>query len=824
MKKLFIPTLFIFLFFLNQAFAWNTPQINRTGASYTAWTWIGAIDSDWTNGNNWCGAYLNGVCQKQAGGPPATALVVLSNACSANCNPILPAGTVTIGGLHMDANYTGTLNIGSTNLVIGAGGFTHIAGTFQKGSGTLTIASGSLAVNWRMSGGTFIGGSGDITLGSSNSLCNFSVSGTSTFTSTSGNMQLIVAYATINATTTFNHGGGTITFSVSVSDPTYSLNSKVLNHVVFNRCTVCTADRDITIAQSFSMDGDLTIDNSNTNYFHFVDATNISLTQGNFYHIGGSIYGRTNITFTGSGLQLVDNSAGSSPNIPKITAQQTMGGQLRFIGTSGNLTTIHGGFLAAATLGSVDLNGVNFTLNGSSTYQIYINSGAVIFPSLTLAATPASVNITMLKVAGDLAITSTSTSQNTSAAADGRIEVGGDVNMTGNFAANTGKTILVLNGAGAQVMNLTGSGSGLLPNFRIEKTSGSVTFSGTAPNFTANLIDASSGTTITMPAIVNLRMVNSGVTHTITSGAMVFNEFHFTGSASPSLNFTDNMTINGDLYFDNTLAGAASLFGSGAATYVNVKGGLKSSASGVGWLGGSAIVRLNNSSSQSVSFSNTNMNLPNLEIASTGGTVTVANAFKITNSFTYTSGTVDATTSSLTFANTGTSTITSNSSFEFNDVIVTGNNYSVSGTAVIKGNLTLSALNLTASLSNGTIDAYKDVSFTGNGFLGSTSIIFKGSSSTLTRASGANLVTSALTSSKTAGQVLSLGSNLTLSSGQNFSVTSGQVDLATRNMTLQGAGALTLSAATTVKLSAGVLTVGGSSVPAGAYSGGTIIP
>lgn len=77
-----------------------------------------------------------------------------------------------------------------------------------------------------------------------------------------------------------------------------------------------------------------------------------------------------------------------------------------------------------------------------------------------------------------------------------------------------------------------------------------------------------------------------------------------------------------------------------------------------------------------------------------------------------------------------------------------------------------------------------------------------------------------VTVNKPAASKLTLLSNYTRAAGQNMTVLGGRINLGTFNMTIPGT--LSLAAGSEVYLNGQTLTVGGASVPAGAYSGGTV--
>ncbi|MBC86235.1 MAG: hypothetical protein CL677_03560 [Bdellovibrionaceae bacterium] len=154
----------------------------------TAFTWTGnGSDSNWDNGDNWCGVIADGACPGGAA-PNSSQLARFDNICGANCDVDINTD-IDVAGVYMTSDYTGTI-------------------TQQSGVSITTRGS-----HWRQYGGTFVGSDGVI-----NHLKFRLYDGQ--FTSTSGTMSLSGTVSNGDAYTyedafviqsgTFIHNNGTI--------------------------------------------------------------------------------------------------------------------------------------------------------------------------------------------------------------------------------------------------------------------------------------------------------------------------------------------------------------------------------------------------------------------------------------------------------------------------------------------------------------------------------------------------------------------------------------------------------------------------------------
>ncbi len=108
-------------------------------------TWLGTLSNAWSLPGNWCGGAATNLASCNAGTTPTTGSIVLfDDICSPNCSSNL-SSPVTIAGLRLGSQYTGTLSILSFSLTLnGVSGFYQAGGAFVGGTGNLSINSGPL--------------------------------------------------------------------------------------------------------------------------------------------------------------------------------------------------------------------------------------------------------------------------------------------------------------------------------------------------------------------------------------------------------------------------------------------------------------------------------------------------------------------------------------------------------------------------------------------------------------------------------------------------------------------------------------------------------
>ena len=799
------------LFFIpTKTQAWNTPV---SPVKYTAWTWTGAIDNDWNKGGNWCGSYINGQCRGQTSPPSSTSTVVLTNACTTNCAPTL-SSDVSIYALNL-SNFSGSLNQGSYKMSIGLGGYFMDSGTYNHGSADIEIGSTTAAANFRATGGTFNGGTGNIYVGLS--ATPWTVTGgrfditAANFRSTSGILRLQVPAVNISSASTFNPNGGTL----QIEAPLGGNNSNIyrnLNHLVLR----VGAFKAINFLADVTVNGDLTFNGANSSG-GTVNFNKIYLANGNVFHTGYDVGGDTLIKLTkSSGQQIVDGSGAVAgyPYMPGIEVEQpSSSSSVKFVGEIG----VSGSFIAKLSQGNYVTTGATFRVKNTTATPPTYDTPQFSLPTLTFeSATSVGFSLGTMNV-GNFIITS----NNDTVAYTGSAGV---INVSGNYSgagqiASAGSAFLVnLNGGSAQTVDASASTYGWLPALRFANTSGGVSFVGNAV-FTGSLEYISGG--VTIPTYLRLR---SATTSDIAlAGVSIPNILIDAGCKN--LNFTQDIATSGLLQFYNKSAGY-NMNGS----RISVSGDVTNTTLGRG-MGGTATIVLTGSANQKIdgTFYAGDFTLPNVEIASSGGTVRLLGSLSTAATYTYTSGNVDGTASTYTFTN-GVTITPGPTQFGNVSFLPFSSYYTLTGAPmIVRGNLTIgSSANGGKTINGQSIEVYGNVDYTLLGHAGSTVIKMKGT--TNTTFSQASTATTYLPSNiqieKTGGAKVTAITPISFGTSKALRVVSGQFDLGAtaNNLIMATAGTLTLDSGTTLKLSGATVTVNGSDVPAGAYSSGTIIP
>lgn len=830
--SLLAPGFAVFAFFsLSLAHAWNTPVTASSGNKYSKYTWTGAdfaTNLNWNNPSNWCGAYVDGACRPPATAPAATDSVVFNDICGANCNVTVDAN-VTVNSITLDASYTGTISQGNFNVTAnGTNGFAFLqaGGTWTAagGSGTLTLGVGAVAQKIYFTGGNFIGGSGTVQMGNFQPADIIYLTG-GNFTAPTGTL-LLRGAVDMRGLASFNHNNGLVEIytgtSSTVGGHFFTGTSAVFNNVKLYAPTTSLISMNNT---TMTVDGNATLCGAAVSTVTYNSGV-IELRQGNLIRCAALFVGTAIAKFTGTGLQTIDTTAATNTGTIGIAVEQTaVAASVRFIGTS---IELDGGFSTAGNMGTIDHNNVAFTFTEPSTYNNnpYDTGSYVTFPSLTINGNAIRLYFGTVKT-GNLTISSVGGSANVSNF--GSIEVTGNVNFGAAGASLQHVATLKMNGVGNQSIDCTGTTTCGLPSLEINKTGGTLSFVGT-PALFANFTYTQGS--VTVPTDFQLGYGIQTANKTITSnGAFVFNNLIYGSTSSSghtlSAGIGDPIKVSGNLVFSNTNGADLRLINT-----LEVAGNVSCNAGASGLTTTTnAIVKLTGVN-QTLDFSactttpttNSNVgfmgNFPNLEINSSGN-VTSSGNFRVIH-YTQNSGTVDFTASKVRmYPSNG--TITPGST-EFGDVEIDGISANLTGTMKVNGNLSFITNIAGRSINGGTVDVYGNLSLTNASHSGTATIRMLGTSNATISRSSTNIPTGLFTIAKTGGAKVTLASNFSWGAGQSVSITNGQLDVSSFTGTISGGGTLTLAATTTVKLSTGAMSVGGSNLTPGAYSGGNIIP
>jgi hypothetical protein len=815
----------LIVLFACHANAWNTPNIKSLGNKFTKYTWTGngfATNLNWSNPANWCGTYQDGACRGASTAPAATDVVIFDDVCGAHCNANIDAN-VTIEAIMMMSTYTGTITQNTFNVTVtGAFGnaWSQAAGTFQGGSGTLTIG-GAVAQKFTLSGGNLIGGSGAISIGSTTNSDNAVFSG-GNFTASSTTTS-IKSPADFRGLNSFTHNGGLVLFRTGTAPANgfwFTGNAMIFNDVKFDGPTSSLNQLNAT---TLVMDGNLYLYGAALSTVQYNNGT-VELRVGNVIRGGASFIGSLVTKFTGTGLQTIDMTATTVTSYPGIwVAQTAITGSFKVIGTT---ITMYGGFLTTGDLGTIAHNSVAYgfySINTTPAANGYDTQGYVTFPNLTLGGNTIRLAIGTVK-AVDLIVDGNGSANDSNGA--GVVEISGNVSFTAG-GQYQGNVKFLFNGAGAQVVDCTGAAICGLPYVEVNKGAPALSFVGT-PQFHAGFNYIAGG--FTPPTTAQFSWGSGAISASITSNGIIWNNVIIGGTynATHSITFNDILKVSGNLTIGNANSNNKTLVGTIEVTgNMNCSAnatGLRWTAAGNGWI---KMVGAN----PTIDFSVCNaapsgggtIVLPQLEIA-VSGTASTSSTFIFTQ-YKLTSGAANFIGSTIS-ANIASGTTFAPGATEWGNLsFPLAGSFTLSGTAKINGNLNLTIGGGGTVITGGTFDVYGNVTAGGFGFSGTVTQILHGNDSTYSRTSTI-FPSGTITVAKNAGKTVTLASNVTLNNNQSINVTSGNIDIgsAAQTLTLSGTGNITLAAGTTVALSGGTLMIGGSSVPAGPYSGGTITP
>lgn len=254
------------------------------------------------------------------------------------------------------------------------------------------------------------------------------------------------------------------------------------------------------------------------------------------------------------------------------------------------------------------------------------------------------------------------------------------------------------------------------------------------------------------------------------------------GYDSHTMNITGSVTVLGNVAFNRTSGTSSGNLNGGT---FDIQGNISSSNANYA---GTSSFRLVGSTNQSVNGSTVNSFIPNLTIASTGGTVSVTGTPTLYRSFVYSTGNVNFSGSTVTFLGAYTAAYPmSYAGLVFNHVaIVSSCNYdlvsfNVSGEVVIGGNLSLTASCAVSSINGGNVRVRGNVSSSGaTAWNGDANLTIEGTTdATITRVDAtANFARGDLVINKPGARVTQTSAIALSSSGQDFTVQAGTYDMA----------------------------------------------
>ena len=681
----------------------------------------------WVGGGGCNSIWATGACWSGGSSPAAANTAHFDGVCATNCSPTINAN-ITIDGISVHPSYTGTITNGGITANV-----TNIAIT----GGTTTFSGVfSRIINWFYSSGAL----------------------------------------TLNAST-MNFGGG-LPYGLPIT-----INPGA---IVFGDVGLLATNHNAeTIIGTLNVGGNLIINQDNADNLSSCPASGIIAVKGNVTATAGAAGTGCNATLllNGSSNQTVTSVA--TGGIPRNIAVNSTGGTVTFSGTVSNIRSW------THTAGTVSMTGATVNFGGALAYgsPISIDAGATVFNDVGFLATNHNAEsiVGTLNVGGNLIINQDNADSASSCLASGTIAVAGNVTATaGGMGQFCGATLL-LNGSSNQTLTSVAAG-GIPRNIAVNSTGGTVTFSGTVSQImswthTAGAVSLA-GTTVNFG--------RAGATYTapvmIDAGATVFNDVGFYATNSNAETIVGTLNVGGNLTFnqDNAL-GTSSCPASGT---IAVKGNVTATAGGVG-PNCNATLLLNGSSNQTVTSVVAGGIPRNIEVNSTGGTVTFSGTISYLKSWTHTAGTASLAGTTINFGGNAMAygvAITINAGATvFNNVGLLAQNVNtetIVGTINVGGTLTVDQRTdvYTTTINTGTIAVQGDLVFLSGGG-GNAAITFNGSGAQAFSYTTGTLPTGTFTVNKSSG-TLTLNNNMTLA-GASQAFTISQGTLALNGQTLQ---------------------------------------
>jgi hypothetical protein len=705
---------------------------------------------------------------------------------AANFTATIAAGTTITctGNLTMAGNANITLNTGT----IDVGGNLVLTNTGVAGGGSATIAMNG-------SGAQIIDGSA-IT-GNENLLPILSINATGTI-SLLGNISLGNSLTYVSGS--LNAGSSTVYAATSLTiTGTFSLYNLTLNR---------GANQTVTIAAGSTVTATNLLDMEN-------GAFNLTINTGTIAVQGNIVDNNTGLAGGGTGTILIDGTGAQvistlgvidQGSFPAVTLNNTSGSiQLPSLMTVlGNWTYI-AGTLDVTTNNSTVVFGKTLTLSGTHSLN-NVDFDAPANATFTFAAG------TVLTINGTMSMTNTANITLTA----GTIDLNGNLALSNTGVGGGGTTLLTFTGATNQ--SITGAlaiDQNRLPAVTINKPGGTLTFNSLITvrgnwTYTAGTLDV---TTNNSTVIFRNTLTISG-THTL-------NTVTFAANANYTYTFTNGtvLTVSGTLTTSgaNTVTLNTAVAGT---SVVNAQGAITINNTAAGG-GGTAGILINGTGAQA--FSSTAASgqgrMPYITIQKASGTLTLSGVISESRNWTYTSGTVDATTNTATVVFGGNNLSISSQGMSFYNVAVTGNTSTLANALTANNNMTITGGILAAGANTinvggnwndygtaGFTEATSTVNFTGAGL------------QTITSPGGEDFANLAFNNS---GAGIQLENNVT--SATTLNLVSGNTDLNSNTLTLGlsavAPGTLTYTAGNIINTGTFTRWLGTGTIAAGSVAG-----
>jgi fibronectin-binding autotransporter adhesin len=690
---------------------------------------------------------------------------------------------VTITGSHTLNNITfsNTTPWGMT-YTIAAGTTLTAAGTVtMTGSATQTFSGGTIALLGGLSLANTATGGGGTTVLSFTGTGNQAVTGSPTLGQNAlPSVSINKASGTLTLNSLLSVAGSTWTYTAGTIDATTNNNtvvfdgnitisgSQTLNNIDFDNSTPWGMTYTLSAGTTLSSTGTVILSGiSGQTYSGGTLALlgNLTLTNTSTADGGTTVFaftGTTNQTITSS--LPINEGALPSVNINKASGTLQFPAILTMAGSAWTYTT---GTLDVTTNNSTVVFAGNTTITGSHTLNnVTFNNATPWNTTLTFSAG------TVLTVSGTLSMGGASAIT----LSGGTVDLLGGLSLANTSTGDGGTTVLAFVGTGNQTITSSlPANENDLPSVNINKASGTLQFpailtmAGSSWTYTAGALDVTTN---------NSTVYFGG--NTTFSGSHTLNNVNFDNATPWGINYTvtagTTLTIAGTM----TMSGASSMNFAGGTLALQGNLNLTNTSTGDG---GSTVLSFIGTGNQTISSSLPvkENSLPAIAINKPSGTLSFPAILTVAgNAWTYTAGTVDATTNTSTVDFTNNATINSNG-MNFYNFSVLGGTSTLGNNLAVSNNLTITSPGVLSGGAN-TINLLGNWSDWGSaGFTRATSTVnFAGTALQTITAPGGEIFANLTVNNTAIG--IQLENNATVY--KTLTMTQGNIDLNTNTLTI----------------------------------------
>lgn len=296
-------------------------------------------NNDWKNPQNW------GTASAGTGGeacPESMENAIFDGGYTSNCNI---NGSLNVGGVNITSSYNGIIFQNANTITIGSNGFTQVGGTFQGGSGDITV-NGPFVLNHTSA--VYRAPSADLTLNGD-------------FTFTAG---------------TFQHNNGTVILGNTM---TWTGNTNLFNLSASSNGSTKTytiaGTTQISVANDFRLGGNATM---------FLNGTGRINARGNLYSDNKGMWGggTAQLAINGTAAQLLkgNNTIGMGA-MPIVVVDKASGTMTMddTISVGGGWTYVKGTVNSTNNNSTVAFGGTNMNVNGGATTASSMRFDNVVF-------------------------------------------------------------------------------------------------------------------------------------------------------------------------------------------------------------------------------------------------------------------------------------------------------------------------------------------------------------------------------------------------------------------------------------------------------------